>query len=220
MWHPNLRKKLSANNKKKTLGDRQQITQGEDKKWITFTYHSPLIRKVTNLFKQTNLNIAFKSTNTINQQLSHKLDNTKPSGIHETKCNTCDMVYVGQSGRHITTRHRERTRYIRTNNPNSAYAMHILNNKHEYGTANETLKLLKPCNKCFKMNCWKSFYIQIYRQRDRQITEQLTGDYNPLYKQTYFPHDLQHIPWQSLDQIGTHTHYYTYNNQYFVFRIG
>jgi hypothetical protein len=27
----NLRKKLSANNKKKPLGDKQQITQGEDK---------------------------------------------------------------------------------------------------------------------------------------------------------------------------------------------
>jgi hypothetical protein len=88
-------------------------------------YHSPLIRKVTNLFKQTNLNIAFKSTNTIYQQLFHKSDNTNPSGIYEIKCN---MAYVGQSGRPITTRHREHTRYIRTNNPNSAYAMHILNN--------------------------------------------------------------------------------------------
>jgi hypothetical protein len=107
-------------------------------------YHSPLIRKVTNLFKQTNLNIAFISTNTIYQQLSHKSDNTNPSGIYEVKCNTCNMAYIGQSGRPITTRHTEHMRYIRSNNPNSAYAMHILNNKHEYVTVNETLKLLKP----------------------------------------------------------------------------
>jgi hypothetical protein len=80
------------------------------------------------------------------------------------------------------------------------------NNKHEYGTANETLKLLKPCNKGLKMNCWGSFYIQMYRQSNRLITEQLTGDYNPLYKQAYFACDLQHIPWHSLDQIGVHTH--------------
>jgi len=72
--------------------------------------------------------------------------------------------------------------------------MHILNNKHEYGTANETLKLLKPCNEGFKMNCWESFYLQIYCQRNRLITEQMTGDYNPLYEQAYFPRDLQHIP--------------------------
>jgi len=117
-----------------------------------------------------------------------------------------------QSGRPITTRHREHTWYIRTNNPNSAYVMHILNNKHEYGRANEMLKLLKSCNKGLKMNCWESFYIQIYRQCNRLITEQLTGDYNPLYEQACFPRDLQHIPWHSLGQIGTHTHTHTHTH--------
>jgi len=38
-------------------------------------------KKVTNLFEQTFLNIAFKSTKTIYQQLSHKSENTNPSGI-------------------------------------------------------------------------------------------------------------------------------------------
>ena len=70
-------------------------------------YHSPLIRKITNLFKQTNPNIAFKSTNTIYQQLSHILGNTNPSGIYEIKCNTWDIAYIGQPGRPITTRHGE-----------------------------------------------------------------------------------------------------------------
>jgi len=44
------------------------------------------------------------------------------------------------------------------------------------------------------MNCWESFHTQIYRQRNRLITEQLTADYNTLYEQTYFPRDVQHIP--------------------------
>jgi hypothetical protein len=116
------------------------------------------------------------------------------------------MAYIGQSGRPITTRHREHMRYIRTNNPKSANAMHMLNNKHEYGTAHDMLELLKPCNKGLKMNCWESFYIQIYRQRNRLITEQLTGDYCPLYEQAYFPRDLQHIPWQYQPDRYTHTH--------------
>ena len=38
----------------------------------------------------------------------------------------------------------------------SAYALQILNNRHEYGTAEETLELLKPCNKRTRMNCWGS----------------------------------------------------------------
>ena len=86
---PSVRTKPLENN-----GDRQQMTQGEDKKWITFTYHSHLVRTVTNLFKQTNLNIAFKSTNTIYQQLPHNSNNTNPSGICKIKCNTCDMAYI------------------------------------------------------------------------------------------------------------------------------
>jgi len=62
-----------------------------------------------------------------------------PSGVYEIKCNTCSKNYVGQSGRPIATRHKENIRYIKTNNPVSAYATHILNNRHEYGTANDTL---------------------------------------------------------------------------------
>jgi hypothetical protein len=39
-----------------------------DKKlWTTFTYHSPKIRKITNLVKNTNIDIAFRTTTSINQ---------------------------------------------------------------------------------------------------------------------------------------------------------
>jgi len=33
------------------------------KKWATFTYHSPAIRKITNIFKNTTVGIAFRSRN-------------------------------------------------------------------------------------------------------------------------------------------------------------
>jgi hypothetical protein len=36
----------------------------QKKEWVIFTYHSPLIHKITNLFKHTNVNIAFGATNT------------------------------------------------------------------------------------------------------------------------------------------------------------
>ena len=132
------------------------------KKWITFTYYSPLIRKVTNLFKRTNLNIPFRTTNTIYQQLSDKLGNINPSGIYELKYNACKKLYIGQSGGSITVRHKEHIRYIRINNPTSAYTMHILNNRQEYGTVDGTFKLIQPFNKGTKMNCWESLYIYIY----------------------------------------------------------
>jgi hypothetical protein len=135
-------------------GTQTRVDQQHNKKWVTFTFHSHLIHKITNLFKRTNLKIAFRPTNTIYQQLSNKNKDPNPTGIYQLKCNTCSRAYVGQSGRPITIRHREHLRYIRNNNPTSAYATHILDNRHEFGPAEEKLKLLKPCSKGSRMDCW------------------------------------------------------------------
>jgi hypothetical protein len=77
---------------------------------------------------------------------------------------------------------KEHIRYIRTNNPISAYALHILNNRHKYGTAEETLELLKPCNKGTRMYCWEALYLQALHQRNILIEEQQVNDINPLYE--------------------------------------
>jgi hypothetical protein len=69
--------------------------QQHNKKWVTFTYHGPSVRKVTNLFKRTNLKIALHPTNTIYQELSQKPNNTNPNGIYQLKCNTCKNAYIG-----------------------------------------------------------------------------------------------------------------------------
>jgi len=45
------------------------------------------------------LKIAFRATNTIQQQLNAKQTHEGPSGIYELKCKTCNKVYVGQSGK-------------------------------------------------------------------------------------------------------------------------
>ena len=93
------------------------------------------------------MKIAFRPTNTIFQQLTQKPKNNNPSGIYQLKCNLCNTAYVGQSGRAVSLSHKEHLRYIRNNNPVSAYAMHILHNRHQFGLADEALKLLKSCNK-------------------------------------------------------------------------
>ena len=76
------------------------------------------------------------------------------------KCKTCNNVYVGQPGRYINIRHKEKIRYIRTNNPLCAYALHILQNRYECGTIADTLQLLKTCRKSTRMNCWEALYMQ------------------------------------------------------------
>jgi len=68
------------------------------------------------------------------------------------------------------------------NNPVSAYALHMLNNRHEYGNAEQTTELLKTCNKGIKMNCWKSFFVHILQKQNVLINKQKVNDLNPLYE--------------------------------------
>jgi hypothetical protein len=140
---------------------------------------------VANLFKHTNLNIAFKPANTSRQQLQQKLDyiRNKLSGIYKLQCASCNEAYVGQSDRAIGVRYTEHVRYIpvRNNTPISAYAQHILNQCHDYGPADSTLQLLKPCAKGKLINCWETFFIQKLHHQSMLINEQHPHEPNPLF---------------------------------------
>ena len=65
-----------------------------NKKWATFTFYSPKIRKLKNLFRQTDIHIAFKSTNTIQQYTKPKKPDKNceynRSGIYKLSCKKCE----------------------------------------------------------------------------------------------------------------------------------
>jgi hypothetical protein len=158
-----------------------QATEHTPRKiWIPFTFHSPLIYSITNLFWNIPLCITFKATNTIFCQLRqlHHATSDSSSSIYGLKCATCQKLYVGQSGRSITIRYRKQARYIRTNTPHSAYAMHILNNQHEYSPSEYTLQMSKPRHKGTLMNIQENFFIQqLHNLRlliNKQFPQELT----------------------------------------------
>jgi len=95
--------------------------------------------------------IAFKSTNTLQQLTKPKTHDTTQDhdkgGIYKLTCKTCNRAYIGQTSRNMTLRYREHIRYIKNNDPQSAYALHILQNIHEYGFLKDTISLLKPIQK-------------------------------------------------------------------------
>jgi len=188
-------KEIAKLNERPKKENDEQTEHTSNKKWVTFTYHSPLIRNVTNLFKNTEISIAFRASNTIHKQLVQKIGNKNPSGIYEIKCNTCGMNYVGQSGRPIITRHKEHIRYIKNNNAASA-GMNMEPQK--------TLQLIKPCRKGSKMNHWENMYIQIYRQYSKLIEEQQVSEINPLFKYAQPPNMLRDSTQQDRQQGGTH----------------
>jgi len=86
--------------------------------------------------------------------------------------------------------------------------MHILHNRHQFGPADETLKLLKPCNKGTKIKCWETLYMNILYKRGLLISEQQVTDNNLLFDLATVPRDLQATSPNSSSELGapdTHT---------------
>jgi hypothetical protein len=113
--------------------------------WATFTYFGSDTRTITKLFKNINLKIAYKTTNTLKHQLRTKNpieDIYNANGVYQLKCETCPMKYIGQTGRNFKTRFKEHIRDIRFNKDNSKFAQHILNTQHTYGPINKTMDIL------------------------------------------------------------------------------
>jgi len=120
----------------KTQKQKAQSHKHNERNGSHLLHHSPIVHEVTSLFKSIDLNIAFRACNTIYNKLCDRipLNKINSSGICKLQCKTCNKSYVGQIGCSIEIRHREHTRYIQTNDPISAYALNMLNNRHEYGS--------------------------------------------------------------------------------------
>jgi hypothetical protein len=104
--------------------------------------------------------------------------------LHALLCNTCKMSYIGQTSRDLNPRYQEHIRYIRNNDPQSAYAQHILQNLHEYGSIADTMSLFKPIYKTSTLISYKQLFIQTFHHNGNLIKEQGTGEQNPLFQLT------------------------------------
>jgi len=101
------------------------------------------------VFRNTNIRITYKCRNTIPNRIKPPRDHTPPHnqwGLYQLTCNMCNLLYVGQTSRSLSIRYKEHIRYTGSNNPQSAYALHILQNRHEYGPMDNTMTVLKHIN--------------------------------------------------------------------------
>jgi hypothetical protein len=81
----------------------------------------------------------------------------------------------------LERRYKEHIRYNTSNNSRSAYALHILHNKHEYGPMNITMSLLHPVHKSRRMNSSENFYIQLLQWNNTIINEKSEKYENPVW---------------------------------------
>jgi hypothetical protein len=112
-------------------------------------------KKNTNLFRNSNIKIAFHTDYTISDILKTQTHNTNihtqwrlPTGMPYM----CSLSYVGQTGRRLELQFKEHILYITSNNPQSAYAFHI--NKHEYGHIDTAMSLSNQPAEDDKLILW------------------------------------------------------------------
>ena len=92
------------------------------------------------------------------------------------------QAYVGPTSRDLKSRFREHMRYLKNNDPRSAYALHILNCRHEYGNIENTMTLLKSINAPNLLLPYEQMYTQTLHLNNELIPEQHPNEPNPMFR--------------------------------------
>jgi hypothetical protein len=70
-------------------------------------------------------------------------------------------VYVGQTGRDFKTGYKKHINDIKSNKDKSRYAVHILQENHEYGPNDKIRNILKLKSKGKHLDVYERFYIKL-----------------------------------------------------------
>ena len=84
-------------------------------------------------------------------------------------------------------------RYIQQNDPQSSYALHILNNNHECVPINITMTFLKQITKTSLLIPHEQIYNQSHYHHKELIPEQNTSENNVMYKLIFDPVLRHHL---------------------------
>ena len=125
-------------------------TQIPTQKWVIFNNVGKETTFITNLFKKTNIKIAFRTNNTIQKLLMHKQQTTdihSHSRAYRLSCTDYWKAYVGQTGRSVDTWFRELKNAFRTASHSSNFAKHLIEHAHSFGPIHSTMQILQLQNK-------------------------------------------------------------------------
>ncbi|PNF31380.1 hypothetical protein B7P43_G10054 [Cryptotermes secundus] len=153
-------------------------------KWAIFTYSTKEVRKITKLFKDTQIKVAFRTRNTIENILKQKpqIDKYNKSGIYQMKCVDCPLKYIGQTGRTFNTRYKEHIHDIRNNDSNSGYSNHILNTGHAYGTITEVMEVVTTGKKGRHLNTLEKYHIYKISKKGLHMNDTHIETHNPIFQ--------------------------------------
>ena len=106
-------------------------------KWNTSTYIGKETTYITNLFKHSNLQIAFHINNTLRNHLTHNTHNPDKSArsrVYQLTCPDCKKAYIGQTGRYFTSMYNEHKLSFWNNTHIPKFAQHLNEHMHYFGS--------------------------------------------------------------------------------------
>ena len=186
--HPPTPQPPPDTNKKQLTNTR---TRTPPPKWATFTYIRKETNFIINLFKKTNIKIAFQTNNTIQRLLMHKQQKTEihsQSGVYKLTCPTCGKVYVRQTGRNFATRFQEHKNAFRTASQSSNFAKHLIEHAHSFSPIHNTMQILQLQNKGAHLNIIERFYIYAEYTKDNHLNDDSTISPNKIFDTLLKPH--------------------------------
>jgi len=171
--------------KQKQNHSQSQNSQSHNrKKWCTFTYIGKETSFITKIFKHANLQIAYRTNNTLRKHLSYSTtqqDKFTKSGIYKLTCTDCNKAYIGQTGRNFYTRYNEHKRAFRYNTLQSKFAIHLTEQGQTFGNIENTMEVLQFHKKGTHLNTIERFYIHKESMNNNHLNEEYTETTNQIF---------------------------------------
>jgi len=160
------------------------IEHTTQKKWATFTHVDRETSYITNLFKNTELNMAFCIKNTIGNLLAHRHpapDRYSLSGVYKLTCPDCNKAYIRQTGRKFTTQFLEHKKAFRSHSHNSSFAKHLDIEAHSFRHMHDIMQILHLNRKGTHLNTLERFHIHMEAAKNNHLNEGHTIYPNAIY---------------------------------------
>jgi hypothetical protein len=138
----------------------------------------------TNLFRRTNIKIAFRTNNTVYNRLTHKNHNTDKYtqyGVCTLMCPDCNKAYVGQTGRGFIARYIEHKHSFRNNSHTSKFAQHLVKQAHTFTTIHNTMQILHYQKKSTHLNTVERYYIHAEFTANNHLNDNQNIFPNPIF---------------------------------------
>ena len=168
----------------------------ENVKYIGAIYTTELPYTLNNTMKKYNYKIGFRTDNKLEKLLKTKNKNNnngddfiKKAGVYKINCESCDKIYIGQTGRSFKERFKEHIPKTENLTPqkildiNTKFALHIIDTNHKYTDIYTNLTPIHYCNKGKYLDTLEEY--EIYKQtksdKNKLLNDKLIYKNNVLF---------------------------------------